>query len=298
MRPLHHRDVSIDNLLITSLPMSTRVDIELEEDAPGAVVGRLFDFGNARWGAEPSDSRRRHERTSSMAADDVWTGTYHFLSRAALLLDDVVGNEEDQDRMRDDMRDLVRTQGQHRHWHDLESLFLCLAFLLGSRFRDLKGMQRHLTQWLAIERDSADWSFLPQARGVMLRLASVKGRCKREQVEIKHTMHALRTLLGIFEGIVGEVDYETDVHVRQLFDGSPAVEKAIFKGVLKVANDAIAGLLEVEAEARPKTLPDDSETPTRSLRTRQVQEYFDHAASRHPEADGKSERPRKRQALG
>lgn len=273
MRPLHHRDISIHNLLIAvTPPAAVATDVPLVDSNPLPPFGRPFDFGNARWGSEPSDSKRRHQRSASLAQDDLWTGTYHFLSRAALLLDEATGEDDDTSGFHEETRRLVHEQGQHRHWHDAESLFLCLSFLLASRFRHAMPIHRLLDAWLKITRDDGELSFLQQAKKVMACLARYRGSNAREEAEIKAAMHALREMLGLLEGVVGEEDFGTDNHVKMLFQASESFERNLFEGLLSAANKAVDRIAEVDAAPRLPTLLGSEVPSSRSLRSRQVHE--------------------------
>lgn len=119
--------------------------------SPEPVCGRPFDFGNSRWGSEPSEAKRRHKRVKSLVDDDAWTGTYMFLSRAALFHDEFAESGGG--------KRSCRSRGQHRLPPTLArpgKSVLVLHVPARKRFQRSKRVKDTLTGWLRREKERID----------------------------------------------------------------------------------------------------------------------------------------------
>lgn len=153
------RHISLTNLLLDRVQASTDSNDCLEGIASAKeakIVGRIFDFGNSRWAEEPSEQDRRHHRTRSLAEDDCWTGTYAFLFRGALFLDEIEHNAGM------GLTPGLSALAKHQHWHDAESLFLCLWALLMSKLSANKRVQYKLKVWLESTEAAGKRSDFPE----------------------------------------------------------------------------------------------------------------------------------------
>ena len=149
LRPLHHRDVSVYNLLVNEEALhdgaeeERRMEAKLaweNEDVAPRLVTSIIDYDRSRFGDDPSDIlRRKAARASSvvdpdMSFDDAITGTIPFTSRAQAMLMRVGEGKAHQTLI-----NLVKQEGRHRHWHwhDVESLCFCVIFAFFSRYESV-----------------------------------------------------------------------------------------------------------------------------------------------------------------
>lgn len=238
MRPMHHRDVSVYNLLV-DCSMAVVTDPIGLDDEPQRLPARPFDFGNSRWANEASDGNKRRTRTVSLSGDDCWTGTYCFLSRAALYLDEFADDDgEDESAAAQHVKSVAR----HRHWHDAESLFLCFCAMVGSRFLRDGRLKEGLEAWLSSPADLPRSSWLDQASFLVRRLLRVKPLTTREAVEIKVTSTLLFACVDVLKRVV-DVDRVAGEELAEgLFGGGPERDQQVFEGLLAACNEALAGL--------------------------------------------------------
>lgn len=147
LRPLHHRDVSVYNLLLRVDDLNdgeaeaARMEPVLEwTDGPVAprLTTMIIDYDRSRFGEEPTDFQRRRafralgQADPDMSIDDAITGTISVMSRAQQQLLLIAEETNSSDEL--SLGQIIRKMGVHRHWHDVESLCLCLLFAFLTRY--------------------------------------------------------------------------------------------------------------------------------------------------------------------
>lgn len=269
MRPLHHRDVSISNLLLNPLIKTHPSKIALDEAEPTPLPARLFDYGNARWGSEPSDIDRRHAQVRSISEDDSWTGTYHFLSRAALYLDRVVRNGDNDENS---IAERIRSIAQHHHWHDAESLFFCFAVLACSRFQRFPKIKKAIDDWLSAPEVPSRRSWLPSVSDLRGVLRDLQLRSDRENEE-RDTVAELLLSCGLMLREVADTDGVDGILLAtSLFADGPRQDAKVFGELLAACNTAITRLNEIENSPDVGRLSNTSMSPTPTPTTRETSE--------------------------
>ncbi|CAO1623021.1 unnamed protein product [Sympodiomycopsis kandeliae] len=160
MRPFHHRDISMNNLMMDpgavedgfeELRMEAWLSWQQGGPAP-PLTAQVIDFERGRWGVDPSDLGQRKAmqnddaRDPDESIDDAHTGTLPFLARAQGTVRRLM--QEGEEERFSEMFEWVRQHGHHQHWHDLESLLLCVLIAVFSKWRrEIRGIREVLEQW-------------------------------------------------------------------------------------------------------------------------------------------------------
>ncbi|CAO1630848.1 unnamed protein product [Sympodiomycopsis kandeliae] len=242
-RPLHHRDISPLNLMwIPKTTGTRRSSPQPLQVSPGdQLTSSLLDLDNARWNLEPSEFGRRSARQRQLSHDDAWTGTPSFMARATFLMDP------------------QQPERTHQHWHDLESLVLCLLYMVYMRFRSLAGIGEVFQSWIHNPLEWNDHTVLFRGLVPRLRQQIVSQRLQISKGDLKQMQVTLTRLVSLEEAFlpttVQSLDATEEDEIAGLFGLTEEAEEGLFASCLAVAEKAQQELSALEPAGLAATGP-------------------------------------------
>ncbi|CAO1639099.1 unnamed protein product [Sympodiomycopsis kandeliae] len=255
LRPLHHRDISVFNLFLNVAAIGNlqdeekRMEAVLEwptGDAVPELVAAPFDYDRSRYGSDPSDLLKRQAVRANEVVDpdnsldDAVTGTMPFLSRAQESLD-----AAESGRMHRDLVRVVREQGCHRLWHDVESLCVCTMYSFFVRYEEqCPELSSRIEDWFrssAVSMISAStW-----LAGLVRQTVSLASRSvgSQERKEMQAFCKVFDRLQEAFKDTIPAADASVEEELGCQF---AEVGPAFWQQVLQVALDAIVTFEKME----------------------------------------------------
>ena len=220
MRPLHHRDITPFNLVYK-----------------GNSGTQIIDLDNARWGKEASLYERRSQQDDQLSEDDAYTGTPSFLPRAAF------------------KRQAAYT---HRHYHDLESLVLCLVWLVFHRFRkDLPGVDAVFADWIEkpMHANQQSQLFRGLPGDLMQQIRAARAQIDRstlqQMVIVEEALTELTKVFGPSDPAATNLMASDEEELASLFSLSDKQEDAMFSSANQLAKRTASRLGQLPCSLRP-----------------------------------------------